>query len=153
MRHKNFDLPPQLMLLLIALILVGMVAVALKMQVTSLSKTSDKIVDQQQKLMDDYAEYDLTKWDNQDITGDYVRNFIRENLGNYTASETAPIYVTVNTVISAITYTNTYTNEAHLKDISNFSQTQYFINPTGNFSCDVIRNANKVILGISFIQY
>lgn len=152
MKHKNLDLPPQLMLLLIGLILVGMVAVALKIQVSSLAKASDKLIDKQQEIMDDYVEYDLTKWDNQEVPGSYVRNFVKENLGEYTASETAPIYVSVKTVVSSVAYTNSYANEVHIKDISNFSSTQYYINPTATYSCEVIRNTNKVILGISFVQ-
>lgn len=146
------DIPPQILWLLIGLILVGMILVSLKIHFTSLSKSTDKIIGNQEEILDDYAEYDLTKWDNQEITGDYVRNYIRENLGDYTTSETAPIYVTVKSVVSSTNYTNTYTNKTHIKDISNFSQTQYFIHPRAVFFCEVIRSENKVILGINFTQ-
>jgi hypothetical protein len=76
-----------------------------------------------------------------------VVNFIKKYLGDYTAAEEAPLYVNVKTSASE----NTYTNETNIADIKNFTDTKY-IKPTAVFEGKVIKNENKVIVGVSFVQ-
>lgn len=93
------------------------------------------------------SESDLTMYDGTEVTGSDVVNFIKKQLGEYTATEIAPVYTYVKTVKSE----NTYNNGVAVAEIKNFTNTKY-INPLGKFTGQIVRDANKVIIGIKFIQ-
>lgn len=103
--------------------------------------------DQMGKINKDLEESGLTKYDNDELYGYDIVNCIKENLGDYASTETAPVNVYVKTTFSE----NTYTNGAYISNIKSFADTKY-IKPTATFIGDVIRNENRVIIGLSFIQ-
>lgn len=93
------------------------------------------------------TESNITIYDDLEVTGSDVVNFIKRQIGGYTATELAPIYVYVKTSKSE----NSYTNGEYVENIKNFSHNRY-INPLGKFAGKIVRDANKVIVGIQFIQ-
>lgn len=152
MKHKNNDLVPRIFLAVVGVILVGSIIYYMMNSVESTTDLADKIILNTEKTASEYAEYDITKYDGEEIRGSEVTNFIKKHLGDYDASETAPIYVEVITKNSGSTNINTYYNKTYIEKIKNFSELQHYIKPTAIFKGEVIRNANKVILGVKFTQ-
>jgi len=107
------------------------------------SNSSSKLNDFSTEL----TESDLIMYDELEVTGSDVTNFIKKHLGDYTAIETAPIYVYVKTS----TTENTYKNGAFIENIRTFTDIKY-INPLGKFAGDIVRDANDVNIGMKFIQ-
>lgn len=95
----------------------------------------------------DIKENEMRMYDNEEVYGIDVVNCIKKYLGDYTELEEAPLYITVKTSLSE----NTYINSVYLDHIRNFSHNRY-IKPTSIFIGQVVRNDNRVILGISFTQ-
>ena len=98
------------------------------------------------ELNEEIKDSDIKVYDGIDVYGSDVINCIKRLLGDYVSTETAPLYVYVKTSIE-----NIYVNSAFLSDIRNFSSPMY-IKPTGIFIGEVVKNENKVIEGIKFIQ-
>lgn len=149
MKHKNNDLVPQIFLAVVGVILVGVIIYYVINSVQSTTMLADTILLNTETTTSEYAEHEISKYDGEEIRGSEVTNFIRKQLGDYDTSETAPIYVEVITKISG---SNTYYNKEHIESIKNFSNMQYYIKPTAIFKGEVIRNTNKVILGVRFTQ-
>jgi hypothetical protein len=99
------------------------------------------------ELQEDIKSSGIMKYDDIDVYGSDVVNCIKEHLGDYSAAETAPIFIHVETT-SGI---NTYTNGSVLKQVRDFTDSHY-IKPITVFQGDVIKNINDVIIGINFIQ-
>lgn len=152
MKHKNNDLVPQIFLAVVGVILVGIIIQYLMNSVQSTTKLADTILLGTETLVSEYSEYDISKYDSEYIKGSELTNFIKKNLGNYEMTEKAPIYVEVITKNSGSTRSNIYKNKQHIDNIKNFSNMQYYIKPTAIFKGEVIRNANKVMLGVKFTQ-
>ena len=99
------------------------------------------------ELNEDIMNSGILRYDADDVRGSDVVNCMKEILGDYSESETAPLYVYVETSSN----TNTYTNGSVIKDVRYFSDTRY-IKPTAIFDGEVVKNINDVIVGIRFIQ-
>lgn len=99
------------------------------------------------KFSIELSESDLTMYDGLEVQGSDVINFIKENLGDYTSTETAP--VTVNVITSKSN--NTYINGASVENICDFTNDKY-IKPIAKFDCKVIRNSNNAITTLRFTQ-
>jgi hypothetical protein len=102
---------------------------------------------QMSELNEDIMNSGIMKYDDLEVYGSDVVNCIKENLDEFTAAETAPIYVRVKTTSSD----NTYTNGSVIDEIRDFTKQRY-IKPTTVFRGDIIKNINDVIVGINFIQ-
>ena len=109
--------------------------------------TSDTAVKKINDFNSELSESELTMYDGIEVKGSDVVNFIKKNLGSYDATNQAKQYVRVVTAASD----STYWNERYIEDIQNFSST-LFINLAALFRCDVTRDANDVIVGITFVQ-
>lgn len=118
----------------------------------STTDVAEAVVISTEEIAEEYAEYNISMYDGEEVRGSQLTNFIKKNLGDYATTETAPIYVEVITKGSGITYKNKYINKEHLPDIKNFSSTQYYVKPTASFSCEVTKSVNEAILGIKFTQ-
>lgn len=151
-KQKYSDLTARIFLSVIAVILVGIMITYVKFFIDGTTDTAQDVIGSTQEISEDYSNYEIIKYDGEEIRGSEVVNFIKKHLGDYTLSETAPIYTEVTTVTSGTTYSNTYDNKEHLSDIKNFSSLSYYIKPTAMFTCNVIMSTNKAILGIQFIQ-
>ncbi len=151
-KHKNGELPANALLALFAVVIVACMILYMKLNIDNVMKTSNKIVENTEKMSAEYDEYELTMYDGEEIKGSQVVNYIKKNLGDYSSEETAPIYIRVLTVASGSQYTNDYVNKEHIRDIKNISETEHYIKPTACFDAEVIRSENKVILGICFTQ-
>jgi hypothetical protein len=99
------------------------------------------------ELNEDIKNSGIMKYDGTEVYGSDVVNCIKEKLGDYVASETAPVYVYVKTLSSV----NTYTNGVTIGDIRDFTNMRY-IKPTAIFHGDIVKNINDIIVGINFIQ-
>lgn len=104
--------------------------------------------EQMAKLNNDIKDNGIMRFDKEEVQGSEVINFIKEYLGDYLDGETGEIYITVKTKISE----KTYTNGTHITKLYDFTKTDYYIKPTGLFVGEVIKNTNKVILGVKFVQ-
>lgn len=152
MKHKNSDLPANALLSLFAVVTVACIILYCKVNMDTYKNTADQIIENSDEMCADYEEYDIARYDGEEIRGSQVINYIKKNLGDYTAEEIAPIYVRVVTKVSGSEYVNDYMNNEHIKEIKNISETDHYIKPTANFDAEVIRSGNKVILGICFTQ-
>lgn len=152
MRHKNFDLVATIIWSVVGVIIIGILIYQIVSYVNSTTDVAREVITNTENIADGIAEYSITKYDGQEVRGSQVRNFIKEQLGDYVAGETAPIYVQVSTVVSGTTYTNKYVNKQYFDDIKNFTSARYFIKPEAIFIGEVIRTKNKVLLGINFVQ-
>lgn len=102
---------------------------------------------QMSELSNEIKDSNLMKYHETEVTGSEVANCMKKYLGEYHESDSAAIYITVNTKTSE----NTYHNNIYLSDIKDFTNDRY-IKPTALFQGKVIKNDNKVILGITFTQ-
>lgn len=152
MKHKNSDLVPKIFLSVVGVILVGIIIYYVMNSVQSTSKLADTILLGTEKTASEYAEYDIVKYNGEEIRGSEVVNFIKKHLGDYDTTEVAPIYVEVVTKIAGSTNINTYNNKEHINDINNFSNMQHYIKPTAIFKGEVIKNANNVIIAVKWTQ-
>lgn len=136
-------------LIFAAAIIITCILVALGFRATNIAKDISKsATEQMTDLNNDIKDGDIMKFDGADVNGSEVINFIKKQLGDYTSSETAPIYINIKTSATE----NTYTNRACFSNITNFTDAMY-IKPTAKFVGQVIKNKNKVIIGLSFEQY
>lgn len=152
MKHKNNDMVPKIFLAVVGVILTGIIVYYVMNSVNSTTKLADSVISNTEEITIGYEEQDIVMYDGEDIRGSEVVNFIKKHLGDYSASETAPIYVKVVTKSIGGTNINEYTNNTHMEDINNFSNLQYYIKPTAIFTGDVIRTENMVIEGVEFTQ-
>lgn len=152
MRHKNSDIVNWIVISVAGVVILGFMIYKLSIYLHDTSAATDKIIEKAQDQLMDMIDSEITKLDGETIRGSEVVNFIKEQLGNYSASEVAPIYVKVTTVINGRTYQNTYQNKLHISHIKDFSSTQYYIKPTASFQGTIERSKNQAILGITFIQ-
>ncbi|HPU63950.1 MAG TPA: hypothetical protein PK304_07330 [Mobilitalea sp.] len=152
MKHKNNDFVPQIFLTVVGVILVGIIVYYIMHSVKSTAKIADSVIAGTEKTAVDFEEYDIVKYDGEEIRGSEVINFIKKYLGDYSETEEAPIYAEVITKMSGTTYSNKYINKKHIYDIKNFSDQEHYIKPTAIFIGKVIRNENDVLIGIKFTQ-
>lgn len=152
MRHKNTDIVQWIILSVVGVVILGFLINKMFIYVNTTSDATDKIVDKAQEQIYDYIDSELAQYDGEKVRGYGVRNLIKEQLGNYSITESAPIYVKVTTVVSGITYNNLYQNSQYISNMKDFTSTQYFINPTAWFKTTVAKSANQAILGVTFVQ-
>ncbi len=109
--------------------------------------TSNTAMHQLSKFNQELAESDITMYDGLEVRGSDVVNFIKKQLGAYDPAEEAMLYIHVVTA----TYDCFYRNNAFISKMQDFSSERY-IKPTATFCCNIIRDANHVIIGINFLQ-
>lgn len=152
MKHKNNDMVPKIFIAVVGVILTGIIVYYVMNSVNSTTKLADSVILSTEEISIGYEEHDIVMYDGEDIRGSEVVNFIKKHIGDYMPSDTAPIYVEVVTKASSSVYTHTYTNNAYIDEIRNFSSIDYYVKPTAIFTGEVIRTVNKVIIGVKFIQ-
>lgn len=152
MRQKNTDLVVYILWAVFGVILTGMLIYYIMNFVNGTAEATDHVIGASEEIASGYVDYDITKYDTEKVRGSEVVNFIKKNLGDYSATETSSIYVEVITKSMGTNYTNKYVNKDHLTDIKNFSSTRYYIIPTVMFLCEVIKTTNGAILGVKFTQ-
>lgn len=131
-----------------ASVIITCTLVALGFRASDIAKDiSNNATRQIAEIDDDIKDGDIMKYDGNKVNGSEVINFIKRQLGDYFAGETSPIYIYVKTSVSE----NTYTDKSYFANITDFTDTRY-IKPTAVFMGQVIKNENKVIIGVSFVQ-
>ena len=148
MKHKNNDLVAQIFLAVVGVILVGIIIYYTMGSVSSTTRLADNIITNSEKMAVDYDEYEIVKYDCEDIRGSEVVNFIKRQQGDFSATEEPPIYIEVISKASSATYTN----NQYIEQIKNFSIIDRYIKPTAIFAGEVIRTGNDVIIGVKFSQ-
>jgi hypothetical protein len=135
-------------LIFAATVIITCMLVALGFQTAKAAKDiSGNAILQMSELNNEIQDGDIKLYDQAEVYGSDVINFIKRYLGDFDESETAPLYVSVKTSLSD----HTYTNSSNLNDIKNFANTMY-IKPTALFQGEVKENENKMIIGVSFTQ-
>lgn len=152
MKQKNSDMVMYIFLSVVAVIIAGMIIAFIKNYLDGTLASARSLAGKQEQALSELEEYEIMKYDNEELRGSEVVNFIKKHLGDYLPEEEAPIYVRVTTRADGSTYSNTYTNSEHIADIRNFSSQQHYIKPTAWFTAEVIRTQNKAILGVAFTQ-
>lgn len=152
MKYKNNDLVPHIFLAVVGVILVGVIVTYIMNSVKSTTRVADIIIADTEELAANYTEHDICVYDGEIIRGAEVVNLIKKELGDYSLSETSPLYIEVATKFLETTYINTHINNKYIDDIKNFSSASYYIKPTALFAGEVIRTENRVIIGVKFTQ-
>ena len=152
MKGKNSDLPSSMIWMVFGVVISACIIIYFTNFYHSTVDTTDRILAKSSKTLENFDEYEATMYEYEEVRGSLVINFIKKNLGGYAVAETAPFFVRVSTRALGISYTNDYENKDHIKDIKNVAAVEYYINPNACFECEIIRNENKVIQGIQFIQ-
>lgn len=152
MKQKNSDIVVYILLSVVAVIIVGLIIAFISNSLNSTMDTANHLINKQEQITSEIEEYSIMKYDNEEIRGSEVVNFIKKQLGDYDSSEAAPVYIRVKTVTEGVSYDNTYTNGECIKDIKNFSSRQYYIKPTAWFIGEVVKSENEAILGVVFTQ-
>lgn len=149
---KSSDIVPSIFLSVVGVILVGIIICYVQRSVETTTNLADVVIENTEEIASEYADYDIKIYDREEVRGSEVVNFIKKHLGNYEASEEAPIYIKVQNHGDDSDYTNTYTNKVYLEDIKNFSSLKHYIKPTAIFVGEVIYSTNRTILGVKFSQ-
>ncbi len=152
MKQKYTDLTARILLSVFGVILVGITIYYTKNFYHTTSSAAKNIIKGTEEFTEKYTDYNIKQYDGEELRGSEVINFGRKNLGDFSSTETAPLYVYVETVISGVRYKNKYVNNVHLKDMKNFTKAEFYIKPTAFFECTIIESKNKAILGANFIQ-
>lgn len=152
MKTKKNDLVPYILMTVTGVIITGIIIFYMVSHLHNTMNATNDIVDNTEQITSELADYNITKYDGEEIRGSQVRNFIKERVGDYSETETAPIYVEVTTAVSGTVYNNTYVNKRYIKNIKEFADAAHYINPTAWFTCEVLKTTNKAIIGIAFIQ-
>jgi hypothetical protein len=105
-------------------------------------------VGQMEEMNKDIMDSGIMKYDDNEVYGSDVINYIKKILNEYEPTETAPVYVYVKSSSTE----NTYTNNLYISLTDEFDEAAYYIKPTAVFMGEVVRNTNDVIIGIRFIQ-
>lgn len=150
LKNKNNDLVPQIFLTVTGVILTGIIIYYIMNSVKSTSGLANGIIAKTEETASEFSEHDILMYDGETVRGAEVVNFIKKHLGDYSETETAPVYVEV--LKSGSSDPKIYTNNKYISEIKNFSNSEHYIKPTALFTGQVIRNENKVILGIKFVQ-
>lgn len=151
-KSKNSELPSSIIWMVFGVVMTACIILYFTNFYNNTIDSTDKIIENSVEMSEDFDEYEITMYEFEEVKGSQVVNFIKKNIGGYTISEIAPFFVRVNSSILGKSYSNEYLNKEHIKDIKNVSAVDYYINPNAFFECEVVRNENKVILGIEFIQ-
>ena len=152
MKQHNSDILNYIIMGTFSIILLGAIIYYVYSNFKDTQAATDGIIENTNNILSESEDAELKMYDNEEVRGDQVINFIKKQLGDYGATETATIYVKVTSVVSGVTYANTYTNNTRISDITNFSSSQYYIKPTAYFKAQVVKTANKAIVGLTFIQ-
>lgn len=152
MKHKNNDIVPQIFIMVVSVILVGIIIYYTVSSVKSTTRIADTLIANAEETAVDYAEYELSMYDGEVIRGSEVVNLIKKELGDYSYPDEAPIFIKVVTRSSEDTSSFTYVNNEYIDDIRSFSCTERYIKPTALFTGKVMRNENRVIIGLEFTQ-
>ncbi len=152
MKCKNSDLPSSMIWMVFGVVITACIIIYFTNFYNGTVDTTDKILAKSSKTVDNFDEYEVTMYEYEEVKGSSVVNYIKKNLGEYEATETAPFFIRVSIHALGRSYTNDYTNKEHIIDIKNVSAIDYFINPNAYFECEIIRNENKVLQGIEFVQ-
>lgn len=135
-------------LIFAATVIITCILVSLGFRAADAAKDiSNSAFIQMAELNDDIKDSDVKNYDDTFVYGSDVVNCIKKYLGDYSDGKPGPIYIYVKTLKSD----NTYTDASKLADIKDFAHDRY-IKPTAVFDSDILRNENKIIIGISFIQ-
>jgi hypothetical protein len=129
--------------------IITCVIVAIGMSQLNIARDlNNTALSQMSSLHNDLKNSDIKMYDDAEVTGSQIVNFIKKQLGDYTAPEIGPIYVYVKTNQAE----HTYVDGTFINRIRNFTETNYYIKPTAKFISSIYKNDNNVILGVNFIQ-
>lgn len=129
-------------------VMITCLIVTLGFQAAEAAKNASRTaIARMNEIDEEIKDSGIKVYEGNDIYGSDVVNCIKKLLGNYSQLETAPMYVIVKTA----SLENTYVNDEFISELRDFSSPLY-IKPTGLFKGEIIKNQNKVNVGIKFTQ-
>ena len=147
------------LLLMAAGAIITCVVVVVGFQLTKSGKSdTSKASEQYTGVMSSYDNVQLTSYEDMEVSGADVVNFIKDNASALVNSQINQIKVTTKLRDSQTYTASTYNNETvqTLKNDVNSNQgittAANYINPSGTFQCTITRNSNGMITEITFQQ-
>lgn len=147
------------LLLMAAGAIITCVVVVVGFQLTKSGKSdTSKASEQYTGVMSSYDNVQLTSYEDMEVSGTDVVNFIKDNASFIVNSQIDKIAVTTKLSGSQTYQASTYKTETvqKLKNDVNTNQgsttASNYINPSGTFHCTVTRNSNGMITEITFQQ-
>lgn len=129
----------------VSILVLIVVVYSIKTTTKSAKKIADVSINNINELGDNLSDWVIKQYDQEEIMGSVLINYIKENLGDYEIGTSWTYFIRVITAASD----NTYVNGEYiplLKDISS----SHYIKPTSYFFGELEKNTNDVILGIRF---
>lgn len=142
-RRNALELPAQALLLAASVLITVVIISVLVVNFRSASQLSSAAGEQIVDMTDDIRNSSVMQYDGLEVTGADVVNFYKKHLGDYRAGETGPFTV----VIGGTSYTNG-SSVASLRD----SSSAQYVKPTARYRCSVSKNANGVIVSVTFTK-
>lgn len=147
------------LLLMAAGAIITCVVVVVGFQLTKSGKSdTNKASEQYTSVMSNYDEVQLTSYEEMEVSGADVVNYIKENAASIVNSQINQIIVTTK-ASGAQTYAATTYESKTVEDLKNtvnsnqsVSTDVNYINPSGAFYCTITRNSNGMIKVVSFEQ-
>lgn len=138
--------------------IVTCIVVVVGFQLTKSGKTdTGRAAEQYTSIMSQYDQIQLTMYEDMQISGSDVVNYIKENAGVLVNKQIKQIEVETKNGKSA--YSSTDSNDSTVEKIKEKLRTNQsnvgggnYINPSGMFECEIKRNANGMIEAINFRQ-
>ena len=147
------------LLLMAAGAIITCVVVVVGFQLTKSGKSdTSKASEQYTGVMSSYDNVQLTSYEDMEVSGADVVNFIKDNASSIVKSQINQIAVTTKLSGSQTYAATTYKTKTVqiLKDDVNSNQSSTtaskYINPSGAFYCTITRNSNGMITEITFQQ-
>ncbi len=109
-------------------------------------QSGNEMVNQFVAFNAELKDREILQYDGATVNGSDVINIVRKYMSGYLPGSVAPFHIVVETNVVTV-----YEDNSGLKDMMNFSHASY-INPTGKFTGEVLRNENGVITSVSFKQ-
>ena len=137
----------KIMILAASVIVTCMVVGAAFLMEIQARQISQSAVGAISDLQTQYTDYQLSMYDDLEVTGSDVRNLLKRQLGDIETGQVADISIIIKTGKGSYTYIdNTY-----LSNTKNVSDIRY-IKPTATFLGSITRNQNGVIISLTFEQ-
>ena len=148
------------LLLMAAGAIITCVVVVVGFQLTKSGKNdTNKASEQYTSVMSNYDEVQLTSYEEMEVSGADVVNYIKDNAGIIVNGQINQIVVTTKAsgvqVYTATTYYQSKTVQELKEDVNanqSVTTAAYYINPSGSFHCTITRNDNGMIKEVSFAQ-
>lgn len=147
------------LLLIAAGAIITCIVVVVGFQLTKSGKNdTNHATEEYTNVMSEYDDVQLTMYEDMEVSGADVVSFIKENASVVVNSQIKQILISTKMSGTQLYASETYKTKTveDVKTAVNASQKTVtatsYINPTGTFLCNIVRNSNGMITDINFTQ-